>query len=36
MNACTYHVAGWFYVCHPHDWFWMLNHWVGTFVPWPL
>jgi len=35
MTACTYHLFGWFYVCHPRDFFWLLEHWTGSFVPWP-
>lgn len=36
MHAvCTYHVAGWYYVCHPHNFLWLLNHWTGSFIPWP-
>lgn len=36
MSACAYHMVNWFYVCHPHNVMWMLSHWTGKLIPWPL
>jgi hypothetical protein len=35
MSACAYHLFGWFYVCHPRDLLWLIEHWGGAFAPWP-